>query len=227
MTAVQPDSAPSTTISRRDALGLLGFAGAGVVLGTTLARASTDADAPSLAGVQPGHYRFTIGDIEALAVNDGGFAVTPSESPFGIGEPREKVTEALRDALAPTDMMRLPFNVLLMRIGSELVMVDTGCGPTFGAVGGRLVGNLAAAGVKPEQITAEKLAAVRKLDEIAQARGQTLAQMAVAWNLRHRAMTSVLVGASRVRQIEDDVAALNNLVFTADELAAIERILAA
>jgi len=81
--------------------------------------------------------------------------------------------------------------------------------------------------LKPEQITAEKLAAVRKLDEIAQARGQTLAQMAVAWNLRHRAMTSVLVGASRVRQIEDDVAALNNLVFTADELAAIERILAA
>jgi len=154
MTAVQPASAPSTTIPRRDALGLLGFAGAGVVLGTTLARASTEPDAPSLAGVQPGHYRFTIGDIEALAVNDGGFAVTPSESPFGIGEPREKVTEALRDALAPTDMMRLPFNVLLMRIGSELVMVDTGCGPTFGAVGGRLVANLAAAGVKPEQITA-------------------------------------------------------------------------
>ena len=59
--------------------------------------------------------------------------------------------------------------------------------------------------LRPEAITEAKLAKVRALNEIAQARGQTLAQMALAWNLRHRAVTSVLVGASRVGQIEESV----------------------
>ena len=66
-----------------------------------------------------------------------------------------------------------------------------------------------------------------KLNEIAQARGQTLAQMALAWALRHKAMTSVLVGASRVSQIEDNVAALGNLQFMDEELASIDGVLAA
>jgi L-glyceraldehyde 3-phosphate reductase len=68
---------------------------------------------------------------------------------------------------------------------------------------------------------------VRKLNEIARARGQTLAQMAVAWVLRHPVMTSALIGASSVQQVEDNVAALNNLRFSDEELQAIERILAA
>jgi L-glyceraldehyde 3-phosphate reductase len=80
--------------------------------------------------------------------------------------------------------------------------------------------------LRPEHITEERLAKVRQLNEIAQARRQTLAQMAVAWILRHKAMTSVLVGASRVRQVEDNVAALGNLEFTAKELQVIDGILA-
>jgi L-glyceraldehyde 3-phosphate reductase len=80
--------------------------------------------------------------------------------------------------------------------------------------------------LRREQVTDAKLAKVRKLNEIAQARGQRMAQMAIAWNLRHAGMTSVLVGASRVRQIEENVAALNNLAFTAEELEAIDGILA-
>ena len=79
--------------------------------------------------------------------------------------------------------------------------------------------------LKREEVTEEKLAKVRKLNEIARARGQGMAQMAIAWNLRHEGMTSVLVGASRVRQIEEDVAALDKLQFTAEELEAIDRIL--
>jgi L-glyceraldehyde 3-phosphate reductase len=80
--------------------------------------------------------------------------------------------------------------------------------------------------LRPEHVTEEKVAKVRKLNDMAQARGQTLAQMAVAWVLRHPGMTSALVGASSVRQVEDNVAALNNLVFSADELKAIEEVLA-
>jgi L-glyceraldehyde 3-phosphate reductase len=80
--------------------------------------------------------------------------------------------------------------------------------------------------LRPEHITEEKLAKVRKLNGIAQARGQTLAQMALAWVLRHAGMTSALVGASGVRQVEDNVAALKNLAFTAEELEIIDQILA-
>ena len=81
--------------------------------------------------------------------------------------------------------------------------------------------------LKQDQITEESLSQVRRLNEIAQARGQTLAQMAIAWVLRHPGMTSALVGASRVSQIEDNVAALDNLAFSGEELNAIEEILAA
>lgn len=79
--------------------------------------------------------------------------------------------------------------------------------------------------LQPEHVTEDKLSRVRKLNEIAQARGQTLAQMAVAWVLRHEAVTSALVGASRVSQVEDNVAALDKLAFTEDELNRIEVIL--
>ena len=76
-----------------------------------------------------------------------------------------------------------------------------------------------------ENITSELVAKLCALNEIAQQRGQSLAQMAVAWNLRLPQVTSVLVGASRVSQLEDNVAALNNLEFSTEELAAIESVL--
>jgi len=79
--------------------------------------------------------------------------------------------------------------------------------------------------LKPEQVTEEKLLKVRKLNEIARARGQTLAQMAIGWVLRHAGVTSALVGASRISQIEDSVAALKNLGFTEEELQNIDGIL--
>lgn len=74
-------------------------------------------------------------------------------------------------------------------------------------------------------VTEEKIARVVKLNEIAERRGQTLAQMAVAWNLRGGRLTSVLLGASRPAQIVENVAALANLDFTGDELAEIDEIL--
>lgn len=74
-------------------------------------------------------------------------------------------------------------------------------------------------------VTEEKIARIRKLNELAVSRGQTLAQMAVAWILRLPVVTSVLVGASRVAQLEDTVASLQNLEFATDELARIETIL--
>lgn len=78
--------------------------------------------------------------------------------------------------------------------------------------------------LKPEQITEGRREQIRALNEIAQARGQTLAQMALAWVLRQPVMTSVIIGASRPQQIEDCVGALNRLDFTHAELEAIRKI---
>src|SRR5215213_2914346 len=72
-------------------------------------------------------------------------------------------------------------------------------------------------------ITEDKLTKVRRLNDLAQARGQTLAQMSLAWVLRHPEVTSALIGASRTAQIEDAVGALQNLKFADEELASIEQ----
>jgi L-glyceraldehyde 3-phosphate reductase len=81
--------------------------------------------------------------------------------------------------------------------------------------------------LKKNDVDEHKLTQVRALGEIAAARGQTLAQMALAWVLRDKRMTSALIGASRVEQIEQNVAALANLVFSPEELGSIDAILAA
>ena len=74
-----------------------------------------------------------------------------------------------------------------------------------------------------DQLSEQNLAKVRALDQIASRRGQTLAQMALAWTLRDPRVTSTLIGASSVAQLEDNVAALRNLRFADEELAEIDR----
>ena len=80
--------------------------------------------------------------------------------------------------------------------------------------------------LKPEQLTQARLDAVRRLNEIAAARGLTLARMAVAWVLRHPSMTSVLIGASRPSQVLDAVAAVEAAPFEDEVLAEIDGIVA-
>jgi L-glyceraldehyde 3-phosphate reductase len=77
--------------------------------------------------------------------------------------------------------------------------------------------------LQASHLSQENLAHVRALNEIAQRRGQSLAQMALAWTLRDPRITSALIGASRPEQIIENVAALQNLNFSADELAEIDR----
>ena len=78
-------------------------------------------------------------------------------------------------------------------------------------------------GKTPEgSLDAAKIARVRRLNEIAAERGQTLAEMALAWILKDGAVTSVLIGASKPSQILDNIKAIENTSFTAEELAAID-----
>ena len=75
-----------------------------------------------------------------------------------------------------------------------------------------------------EQVTEEKINKIRRLNELAMERGQTLAEMALAWLLKDDRVTSVLVGASSVEQLLDNLKALNNISFTSEELERIESI---
>lgn len=79
--------------------------------------------------------------------------------------------------------------------------------------------------LKAENITEEKLSTIQKLQEIADGRNQSLAQLALSWVLRENKVTSVLLGASRKSQIDDNVQILRHLEFTTDELNAIEKVL--
>lgn len=79
--------------------------------------------------------------------------------------------------------------------------------------------------LKPDQITKEKIDMIRKLNDMAIGRGQTLAQMSIAWLLRDDRVTSVLIGASKVSQVEDAIGALNNLNFSDHEFKQIDEIL--
>ena len=74
-----------------------------------------------------------------------------------------------------------------------------------------------------DMLTDEALAHVRALNDIASGRGQSLAQMAIAWTLRDPRVTTALIGASSVRQLDDSLGALENLDFSADELSEIDQ----
>jgi L-glyceraldehyde 3-phosphate reductase len=74
-----------------------------------------------------------------------------------------------------------------------------------------------------DSITEERLTRVRALAEVASRRGQTLAQLALVWALRDPRMTSLVIGASSVRQLEDNIAALAQTALSGDELAEIDR----
>ncbi len=78
--------------------------------------------------------------------------------------------------------------------------------------------------LREDQVTGDKLDNIRKLNDIAKNRGQTLAEMALAWLLHDGTITSVLVGASKPEQILDNIKAAENTAFTADELAEIDRL---
>ncbi|MEG5378812.1 L-glyceraldehyde 3-phosphate reductase [Enterobacter hormaechei] len=112
-----------------------------------------------------------------------------------------------------------------------------GCIPFSPLAGGQLTDRYlngipadsrAASGSKflnPEQITDKKLEKVRKLNALAEKRGQKLSQMALAWILRHDAVTSVLIGASKTGQIDDAAGMLENCRLSAEELKTIDAIL--
>lgn len=142
------------SLTRRQLLRLVGFSGAAAALSTLLPRAlAAERSAPSLKGSEPGYYRFNLGSIEAVAVSDGGIASPLSQMKWWADIPDAEVSATLQSAFESPNEIRLGITVLLLRIGGQLVMIDSGCGSLFGPIGGHLIPNLATIGVHPEDIS--------------------------------------------------------------------------
>jgi L-glyceraldehyde 3-phosphate reductase len=157
--------------------------------------------------------------------------------------PAEQTTRAarlLRDLGAPCLIHQPRYHLLDRWIEPALthVLIEEGIGGiAFCPLAQGLLTNRYLAGIpadaraaqdprflKPAHLTPERLSRIRQLDALARARGQSLAQMALAWVLRHPAITSALIGASRIAQLDENVAALANGEFSTGELAQIDRI---
>jgi len=179
----------------------------------------------------------TVGAL-ATAVQQGK-ALYVGISSYSAGKTRE-ASALLRDAKVPCLIHQPSYNMFNRWIEKGLLDVlgkeGIGCIP-FSALAQGLLTNKYLNGIpsdarinrpggttlRPEHLSDENLARVRALNEIATSRGQTLAQMAVAWVLRDPRVTSTLIGASTPQQIRDNVGALKNLKFTAAELSEIDK----
>ncbi|MBK9092850.1 MAG: L-glyceraldehyde 3-phosphate reductase [Anaerolineae bacterium] len=127
------------------------------------------------------------------------------------------IEDGLLDALADEGIGCIAFSPLDQGILTDKYLRDIPDGSRAEKLSGRFNWG--------DTVSAARVATVRQLNKLAQARGQSMAQMAIAWVLRHSQMTSALIGASKVRQIEEAVAALDNLTFSETELAQIESLL--
>ncbi|MDQ4079149.1 MAG: aldo/keto reductase [Gemmatimonadota bacterium] len=143
-------------------------------------------------------------------------------TPFIIHQPRysmldRRIEEGLLDVLEEEGLGCIVFSPLAQGLLTNRYLRDIPDGSRASKPHGT---------IRPGAITAERRAQLVRLDEIAAARGQSLAQLAIAWVLRHPTVTSALIGASRVSQVEDGVAALDNLRLSSDELRVIDDALA-
>jgi glyoxylase-like metal-dependent hydrolase (beta-lactamase superfamily II) len=108
------------------------------------------AQAPAVAGRNTGHYRFSVGDIQATVLSDGLLSGPPSV--YAYDAPEAELREVLTRAFLPTDAMTLNLNTLLIESGGRRVLIEAGAAQTMGPNGGRLFDNLAAIGLRPDDI---------------------------------------------------------------------------
>lgn len=126
-------------------------------------------------------------------------------------------TEGLLDLLEKEGVGCIPFSPLAQGLLTNKYLKDIPADSRAGKAHGFL---------KAEEVTPERVARIRELNKISEQRGQTLAQMALAWLLKDKRVTSVLVGASSSAQLTDSIKCLDNTSFSEKELAAIEALLA-
>ncbi len=139
------------TLNRRKIMLTAASATAGLVLpaGGTLAQAAKAGPPPSQDG-NVGYYRFRVGDISATVLSDGLIGGPPRV--YASNAPEAELQDVLRRTFLPSDRMTLNLNTLLIETNGRRVLLEAGAGQTMGSQGGRIFQNLAAIGLRPEDI---------------------------------------------------------------------------
>lgn len=141
-------------LTRRDALRVTGAAAVMAALPWSATKEAEGAQVPALKGAQAGgYYRFSVGDAEAIVISDGSLGFQPIQPTWAPEATKEELEGTLRSAFLPPDRITLGVNTLLIRIGGELILVDSGAGGLFGPSLGKVRERMEAAGVKPSQVT--------------------------------------------------------------------------
>jgi glyoxylase-like metal-dependent hydrolase (beta-lactamase superfamily II) len=148
----RPDDRPGHVVSRRDVFRIAGAAGIALAVKGATAPARAFAAGPK-ESQSAGYYRFSIGDIEATVVSDGGLSFQPIQPVWAPEAKKEDIEAMLYAAFLPADRLSLAVNVLAMRIGDGVVLVDSGAAGLFGPSLGKVKANLAAAGIDPGKVT--------------------------------------------------------------------------
>ncbi len=143
----------ATGLTRRDSLKLAGSAG---LLGLLSGHAAWAQNAPAKpkTSANPGFYRFAVGDVEIVMIADGTFPFPAPHPLFGGNAKAEEVNEALVDSFIAPDKVFGVVHAMVIRAGSEVVLVDTGCGNGLGPTTGKFSQHLQAAGMTDADITA-------------------------------------------------------------------------
>jgi glyoxylase-like metal-dependent hydrolase (beta-lactamase superfamily II) len=143
------------TLNRRKIILTAASAAAGLILppgGMALAQAASTASPATQGGASGnvGYYRFRVGDIAATVLSDGLIGGPPQI--YASTAPEAELEEVLRQAFLPTDHLALNLNTLLIETNGRRILLEAGAGQTMGPQGGRLFENLAAIGLRPEDI---------------------------------------------------------------------------
>ncbi|QTP57793.1 MBL fold metallo-hydrolase [Billgrantia antri] len=143
------------TLNRRKIILTAASAAAGLILppgGMALAHAASTASTTAQGGASGnvGYYRFRVGDIAATVLSDGLIGGPPQI--YASNAPEAELEEVLRQAFLPTDRLTLNLNTLLIETNGRKILLEAGAGQTMGPQGGRIFDNLAAIGLRPEDI---------------------------------------------------------------------------
>lgn len=139
------------TLNRRKIMLTAASAVTGLILptGMAIAQAAPAVSSPAQGG-NAGHYRFRVGDISATVLSDGLIGGPPRV--YASDAPEAELQEVLRRTFLPTDRLTLNLNTLLIETNGRRILLEAGAGQTMGPQGGRIFDNLAAIGLRPEDI---------------------------------------------------------------------------
>ncbi|WGQ09899.1 MBL fold metallo-hydrolase [Pedobacter gandavensis] len=107
----------------------------------------------SIINTAAGYFNFRLGELEMLVITDGHIMISPAQPIIAPGIPKERVKSAMVDNFIFSDFVDAAINILVIRKGKRIILIDTGSGPAIGGQAGKFLENLRSAGIQSEEVT--------------------------------------------------------------------------